>query len=245
MSRNARAAGRRGSRAMGWLLAFMLVVQACSSGQGMPAVESVQCPTGESFPLSAVSDPLPRTEYLETPLGASLLDFYATDPSEGDKGMFERADAFVDLGYEAVGLIFDDDFVWVLDFVPRVDGLQLETSYGCRPRIAGDGLVAERWDLDTKSATTDDELAITVLLGACADRDDKQTVSRIDTVETQESVTVTAWAAVFEPSLLSCAGVATSEDIVVQLEQPLGDRVVLDGSTIPAKPPRNAPGSGQ
>jgi hypothetical protein len=235
----------RRHRIVGWLLALVLVVQACSSGQAVPDVVSVQCPTGESFPLSAVADPVPRAEFLETSLGVHLLDFYAADPSEGDKAMFDRADAFVDLGYEAVGLIFDDDFVWVLDFVPRVDGLQLETSYGCRPRIAGDGLVAERWDLDTKSATTDDELAITVLLGACADRDDKQTVSRIDTVETQESVTITVWAAVFDPSLLSCAGVGNSEDMVVQLEQPLGDRVVLDGRTIPAKPPWNAPDEGQ
>ncbi len=236
---------RRRLRATGWFLGFFLIAQACSSGQAAPDVESVQCPTGESFPLTAVADPVPRSEFLETPLGASLLDFYAADPSEGDKGMFERADAFVDLGGDAVGLIFDDDFVWVLDFEPGVDGLQLETSYGCRPRIAGDGLVAERWDLDTRSATADDEVAIRVLLGACANRDAKQTVSRIDTVETQESVTITAWAMVFEPSLLSCAGVGNSEDIIVQLERPLGDRVVLDGSTIPAKPPWNAASSGQ
>ncbi len=211
----------------------------------MPDVVSVQCPTGESFPLTAVADPVPRSEFLDTSLGVHILDFYAADPSAGDEEMFDRADAFVDLGYEAVGLIFDDEFVWVIDFVPRVDGLQLEASYGCKPRIAGDGLVAERWDLDTRSTAPDDEVAIQVLLGACANRDDKQTVSRVDTVETQESVTITAWATVFDPSLLSCAGVGTSEDILVQLERPLGDRVVLDASTIPAKPPWNVPGEGQ
>ncbi|VAW09689.1 hypothetical protein MNBD_ACTINO02-2323 [hydrothermal vent metagenome] len=235
----------RRHRTVGWLLAFVLVVQACSSGQAMPDVVSVQCPTGESFPLTAVGDPVSRPEFLDTALGVHILDFYTTDPSAGDEEMFDRADGFVDLGYEAVGLIFDDEFVWVLDFVPRVDGLQLEASYGCKPRIAGDGLVAERWDLDTRSATADDEVAIQVLLGACANRDDKQTVSRVDTVETQESVTITAWGTVFEPSQLSCAGVGNSEDILVQLEQPLGDRVILDGSTIPAKPPWNAPGDDQ
>jgi hypothetical protein len=235
----------RHRRIVGWLLPLVLVVQACSSAQAVPDVASIQCPSGESFPLTAVTDPVPRQEFLETPLGASLLDFYAADPPDGDGDMFDRADAVVGLGDGAVGLIFDGDFVWVLDFVLQVDGLQLEASYGCRPRIAGDGLVTEGWDLDTRSTTPDDKVAIQVLLGACANRDDKQTVSRIDTAETRESVTITAWATAFDPSLLSCAGVGTSEDIVVQLDQPVGDRVILDGSTIPAKPRWNASVEGQ
>lgn len=228
------------------IVGLTLVVSACgvpprrapgesaapASGGGPPGEVACSVAGATRFSSSFLNGPeMSREEFGATPVGAAMEEFFVDGPGAPEGGQYERAEGFsivsdaLVLGYN--GLIPDSFFA--------IEGGGVTGWGGCSPNLVSDDLIAARWGPAGPIDTGERTISLRVEGGACVTdegQDNLTEVVSVDLEETASQVTVTAW--IRNKAFAGfCAGVGIMLDSDVELSSPLGDRLLLDGGTIP------------
>jgi len=232
-------------RTLAAVLVMMLIGFGCgatlSDGSGEVASlgpTTVACSVIGSirFPVDVLSGPeLTREELAAEEVGRVLESFFVAGGGAEESGEYAEAEGFTVVSNELVLGYRDGDPISFFE----LDGESVAGWGGCQAnRVDGD-LVAERWYLTSPTESDAIILPIDVFGGGCVTNSGTETVTEVvsvDVLEATDQVTVTAWVR----NLLGdemCAGVGLVHHVEVELQEPLGERLLLDGGTIPASVP--------
>ena len=221
-----------GQEAVGWPFLEGLATRRQTASP--PPRELACLPAGIRFPDSYLDGPdLTRDEFLATPLGHLVEEYFAGAPDEPEAAPFPAVDGFsvvpgsLVLGFRG-GLP-------VLAFEPSRGAVVLYP--GCSlTRVQGDG-VAVRWFLEQPVDADTTTLHIGVSAGGCVPGTEILTdCCGQAVIEGPDSVSVAMWATARPRSsatATTCDGTGFAVHDEVLLEEPLGDRVLLDGGFVP------------
>lgn len=220
-------------------VAIALLASGCTLIDRFDTTEKAACSVAGSarFPLSYLEGPeLTPDEFVKTPEGEILDSFFNGGPGEVEGMEYLEADGFsivsgsLVLGYQ--------NGTPTARFETRGD--DIGGWGGCRPVLVRGGETASRWSPVDPIDPAASVLPILVEGGACVEGDEENPeiiteVVAIEVTETDETVEIVAWTRE-KGFRLSCAGVGAAIDAEALLEQPLGDRTLLDAGLIPAVP---------
>ncbi len=199
-------------------------VAACSVGADILVPEDV-----------VAAPQMDHDAFLATDAGRIVEAFFVGGPGAPEDFVFSGSDGFSILDDGTVVSYTDGNPAgWIL-----IEDGDVAGWGGCEPvRVDGD-TVASRWRSMTPPTAADRRLRLAVDGGACVTPDGHvpaTEIERIELRETAEAVTITAFVRQL-PFPGVCAGVGTEVPVEVELDAPLGGRLLLDGGLIPPRPP--------
>ena len=205
--------------------------------EGPPPMEVACLPDGPRFSASYLDGPeLTRDEFLATPLGQTVDGYFAPTPPSQARRAYRAAEGFTVVS-DSLVLGFGDGLPTLL--VNPSDGTVVQVP-GCYLHfVVGDG-VATRWFLEQPVDADTTILHLGVAAGACVTTTGTEVLTECcaqTVIEGPESVSITMWTT--ERRSPAAATTTTSAGIglvlhdEVTLEEPLGDRVLLDAGFVP------------
>lgn len=217
------------------IVALILVVSACSP-------EPVSVPDGALMACSPDSPVRFDASLLEGPRFTPAEFEITTEAGRALRAYFRDVDA-PPLYAEADGFTILSETV-VLGYRDRtptavffLEGDRVVDWAPCHPRLIVGARVAVRWhplDSPDPDAST---LPIAAEVERCVTSDGEDLLSPVAAIEVAEdakTVTVVVWSE--EPPRATCSPAGGTVQALVRLSRPLGDRLLLDGGTIPATP---------
>lgn len=213
------------------------VTEALASPAMTPAL-SCDPAEGGTFPESVLQEPgLSSDEFLITREGKAVQE-KLTSMGVNDSEGLSTADRYYILrpGFLA-GVVSKDELVSVYSFKSTDDSLEVINRGGCNPRRVRGRFYAATWDAVSDGTTNSGQrISLSVEGGYCAGAKE-ETITVIEDIEVNETlrtVSILVWA--HDPVIeATCGSIGTEIPLEVQLDQPLGDRRLLD---IGEEPPR-------
>ncbi len=205
--------------------------------EGPPPMEVACLPDGPRFSASLLDGPeLTRTEFLVTPLGQTVDGFFTPMPPGRARRAYRAAEGFTVVS-ESLVVGFRDGLPTLL--VNPSDGT-VHTVPGCYLAfVVGDG-VATRWFLEQPVDADATTLHIGIAAGGCVTTTGTEVLTECcgqTVIEGPESVSITMWTterrSPASATTTTCAGIGLVLHDEVTLEEPLGDRVLLDAGFVP------------
>jgi hypothetical protein len=205
--------------------------------EGPPPMEVACLPDGPRFPASYLDGPeLTRTEFLATPVGRTVDRFFTPMPPSQARRAYRAAEGFTVVS-ESLVLGFQEGLPTLLVNPSDWTVVQVPDSY--LHFVVDDG-VATRWFLEQPVDADTTTLHVGIAAGACVTTTGTEVLAECcaqTVIEGAESVSITMWAterrSLASATSTTCAGIGVVLHDEVTLEEPLGDRLLLDGGFVP------------
>lgn len=217
------------------LCVALALVGACSNRQDLAATSVLSCGsqlTFEETDLIALADPIVGGA------SASLYRFLAS-PEAKNAGL--PASGWKQVADTADGVLFIADAPtseWMMVAMIRRAGEWAPVEWGvCAPRAERSDLQAAVWDLAADPQATSTQIPAVVAAGFCAG--DGPLESRLQPPAIEygaDTIKVTLWATSVAPQsdVSACVG-GLFTPFTIALTEPIGTRVLLDGSEFPPR----------
>jgi hypothetical protein len=205
--------------------------------EGPPPMEVACLPDGPRFLASYLDGPeLTRAEFLATPLGQTVDGFFTPMPPGQARRAYRAAEGFTVVS-DSLVLGFGDG---VPTLLVNPSDWTIHTVPGCYLRFVVGDWVATRWFLEEPVDADTTILHIGIAAGACVTSTGTEVTTELGSkgiIDGSESVSITMWATERRPpasaTTTTCAGIGAVLHDEVTLEEPLGDRLLLDGGFVP------------
>ena len=223
-----------------FLLVLALGIASCSLFSTIGATQKVSCSVGggRAFdPIYLDGPQMSTSEFVATPVGSVLRDFFVGGEGEPENGSFLRSDGF--------SIVSDSYVLGYRDGAPTadffVDDGDIQAWGGCNPTWVYGDRVAGRWHPVGPIDATATVIPISVEGDACVDGRETDIITEIvemEVSETADTVEIIAWTRE-EGFRGMCAGIGVELPAEAVLDSPLGTRRLLDfGRNPPFEPDR-------
>lgn len=204
---------------------------------GPPPLEVACLPDGPRFLASYLDGPaLSRDEFLATALGRTVDGYFATT-AQGQAGQVYRAAEGFTVVSDSLVLGFGDG---VPTLLVNPSDWTVHTVPGCYLHFAVGDAVATRWFLEEPVDADTIILHIGIPAEACVTTTGTEVITELSSLsgaEGPESVSITQWITErprpVSATTTTCAGIGVVLHDEVLLDEPLGDRLLLDGGFVP------------
>ncbi len=224
--------GAAGVAKWAWVVTFLLVVWACAPAPiTVPDGFQLACSPDTAVRFPATFVPGPRFTAAEftvtTEQGRALAEFFRNGD---DISLYREAEGF--------SVVSDTLVLAYRDRVPSafflLEGDRILEWGPCRPSLVDEVKFSVRWRPVDPLGPDVSTFRIEVDTSRCITPDGENVPAEVTSVEVTEgrdAVTVVVWSE--EPPRGSCVPLRGAATTIVRLDEPLGDRVLLDGGTVP------------
>ncbi len=221
-------------RVFGIASGFLLLVSACWTSGG----SDLMCLNKDIVVPAEVMDrpPLNRSEFARIGLGAAVLDLYQEGGLfEETPELLEEANGFAVVD-DSLALFFSDEEAFAAIEMNETGGAyELVRVSSCTlvRATAHEDSVVSTFEVIGDPSESDSTFQIRSVHEKCDNRSDNPGFAAVEVNESGEAVEVAVWLEPFDPPLLGCTLVGNEIVYTVELVEPLGSRVIVDGQTAP------------